>query len=106
MLTASSREDIRGFEVFKLDASLQLVDVAIGGEILLSTCLVACDDYDAVEAGSYRGVGPVDAAGFFVDAFIAWISPSLASLRQVRGRTRSFWILDMISVLMEGVYGM
>lgn len=39
MLTASLREDIRGFEVFKLDASLQLVDVVNGRTTLPSMTL-------------------------------------------------------------------
>lgn len=40
VLTASSREDIRGFEIFKLDASLQLVDAVNGCTALLSMRLL------------------------------------------------------------------
>lgn len=39
VLTDSSREDIRGFEVFKPDASLQLVDVVNGRTALPSMTL-------------------------------------------------------------------
>ncbi|KAI8719398.1 hypothetical protein NCS52_00720500 [Fusarium sp. LHS14.1] len=74
---------IGGFEVFKLGASLQLVD-DVNGRVALH----ACDDYDAVDTSSHRGHGPADVVGLFVDGFAAWISPPSAFIRLVRGRTR------------------
>lgn len=70
---------------------------------MLARRLAACGDYDAIGTSSNRGNGPVDVAGVFVDAFVAWIGPSLAFIRRVRGRTRSFWIPNTVSVLMKGV---
>lgn len=73
---------------------------------MLATCLVARDDYDAIDISYHRGNDPADVAGLFVDAFVAWISPPLAFIRRVRGRNGSFWIPDIVSLLMEGTYGM
>ncbi|EEU48787.1 uncharacterized protein NECHADRAFT_75285 [Fusarium vanettenii 77-13-4] len=92
--TAGSRGSIGGVEVFKLDVSLQLVDDDVNGRTALQ------------DTSYHRGNDPADVAGLFVDAFVAWISPPLTFIRRVRGRNRSFWIPDIVSLLMEGTYGM